>query len=257
MRLEWQLDQLKDHHVSGLQINYAHSDQGGDSYGLTIESDPPLFSEAWWELFAWFAEKASTYGIAVSLSDYRLCSPGQGWFTDEILAKKPEMAGSNLVYTEWKVEDGRIERQLPPNTIIVSAYRSPMQSEKQDGLVDLAPYVQGSILQWNKPEGLWNIAIVHAEVKQRSIDPMHPDSGAMVLEHFFQRFEDRMSGIAGAKLVFFSPMNWNSVSRGGYGTTGSGMSLREGKVTILFPNWQRCLPISVHVHPKSGSITAM
>lgn len=44
-RLSWQLDQLEGHHISGLQVNYAHSDQGGPSWGLTCESDPPLFSE--------------------------------------------------------------------------------------------------------------------------------------------------------------------------------------------------------------------
>lgn len=49
-RLSWQLEQLKDHAISGIQINYAHSDQGGLSWGLTIESDPALFSEEWWEL---------------------------------------------------------------------------------------------------------------------------------------------------------------------------------------------------------------
>lgn len=28
-RLLWQLDQLEGHHICGLQVNYAHSDQGG------------------------------------------------------------------------------------------------------------------------------------------------------------------------------------------------------------------------------------
>ena len=50
-RIEWQLEKMRGHAVSGLQINYAHGYEGGRSFGLTLESDPPLFSEKWWELF--------------------------------------------------------------------------------------------------------------------------------------------------------------------------------------------------------------
>jgi hypothetical protein len=49
-RLAWQLDRLDESRgVMGLQVNYAHSDRGGRSYGLTYPSQPPLFSEAWRE----------------------------------------------------------------------------------------------------------------------------------------------------------------------------------------------------------------
>ena len=44
-RLLYQLDKLKNSHVTGLQINYCHTDKGGYSYGLPYQSDPPLFSE--------------------------------------------------------------------------------------------------------------------------------------------------------------------------------------------------------------------
>ena len=46
-RIAWQIKQLSNKGVMGLQINYAHSDQGGASWGLTYPSDPPLFSSAW------------------------------------------------------------------------------------------------------------------------------------------------------------------------------------------------------------------
>lgn len=49
-RLAWQLDRLSDLGISGLQINYCHSDKGGQSWGLTYPSEPPLFSEDWWKL---------------------------------------------------------------------------------------------------------------------------------------------------------------------------------------------------------------
>lgn len=204
-RLTWQLEQLKDHHITGLQINYAHSDEGGDAWGLTYASDPPLFSEAWWELFAWFATKAGTYGIAVSLSDYTLCAPGQGWYTDEIRAQRPDIAGSNLAHLEWIAEgqSSWIERELPAGLISASALLEDDNGGPPKKLMNLMSFIKGGKLQWEKPEGKWHVSIVYEEPKLRSIDPMHPDSGAMVIQHFFGRFEERLSGISGAKLGFF------------------------------------------------------
>ncbi|MGO4375685.1 hypothetical protein AB4Z21_34035, partial [Paenibacillus sp. MCAF20] len=205
-RLTWQLEQLKDHHITGLQINYAHSDEGGDAWGLTYASDPPLFSEAWWELFAWFAAKAGTYGIAVSLSDYTLCAPGQGWYTDEIRAQRPDIAGSNLAHLEWIVEgqSSWIERELPAGLISASALLEDENSGPPKKWMNLMSFIKGGKLQWEKPEGKWHLSIVYEEHKPRSIDPMHPDSGAMVIQHFFGRFEERLSGISLWSFSIFS-----------------------------------------------------
>ena len=76
-KLRWILEQLKDKHICGLQINYCHSDKGGRQYGLTMDSQPPPFSDAWWELVGWLIAECRRYGIAVSLSDYTLGAPGQ------------------------------------------------------------------------------------------------------------------------------------------------------------------------------------
>ncbi len=94
-RLTWQLDQLAGKSITGLQINYAHSDRGGSSWGLTYPSDPPLFSDAWWELVGWFMGEAKKRGMSVSLSDYTL-GIGQGWSADELLKEEPGLAGSVL-----------------------------------------------------------------------------------------------------------------------------------------------------------------
>lgn len=94
-RLGWILDQMNGMGVSGYQINYAHSDKGGRSYGLTYPSEPPLFSEDWWKLTGWFMQEAKKQGAGISLSDYTL-GFGQGWFVDELLRKHPEVMGQRL-----------------------------------------------------------------------------------------------------------------------------------------------------------------
>jgi len=96
-RLLWQLNKLKDKHICALQINYCHSDSGGQIYGLTMDSKPPLFSHEWWELVGWFMCECKLLNISVSLSDYTIGAPGQGYYSDTILDKYPEHTGQMLV----------------------------------------------------------------------------------------------------------------------------------------------------------------
>ncbi len=104
-RMEWQLNQLQDKGISSLQINYSHLDTGGITYGLSNPSKPALFSEAWWELFKWFAAEAQKRGMTVSLSDYTL-GIGQGFSMDEAIKENPELNGSELKSSDkilsWK-----------------------------------------------------------------------------------------------------------------------------------------------------------
>jgi len=108
-RLGWILEQMAGMGVSGYQINYAHSDKGGRSYGLTYPSDPPLFSEDWWKLAGWFMEEAKKQGAGISLSDYTL-GLGQGWCVDELLREHPEVAGSVLRMGQ----DGKVTAETVP-----------------------------------------------------------------------------------------------------------------------------------------------
>ena len=91
------LDELQGKHISSLQVNYAHSDKGGKSWGLTIKSQPEIFSDEWWNIFRWFAHEAKQRGMTVSLSDYTL-GVGQEQYVDEIINARPEMMGFELHY---------------------------------------------------------------------------------------------------------------------------------------------------------------
>ena len=108
-RLNWQLEQMQGMGVSGYQINYAHSDKGGRSYGLTYPSEPALFSEDWWKLTGWFMRAAKGQGAGISLSDYTL-GFGQGWCVDEILREHPEVMGMRLVMGK----DGSVTNETVP-----------------------------------------------------------------------------------------------------------------------------------------------
>ena len=111
-RLLWQLEQLKDRDICALQINYCHTDSGGRNCGLTMDSDPPVFSDEWWELVGWFMQECKKYGIAVSLSDYTLEAPGQERYMDAIAAKHPEVLGKKL-----ELVDGDVVVQEVPYSV--------------------------------------------------------------------------------------------------------------------------------------------
>ena len=62
--LTYHLDQMAAKKVTSLQVNYAHSDKGGVSYGLTFPSKPATCSQKnGGNLFGWFMEEAKRNGI--------------------------------------------------------------------------------------------------------------------------------------------------------------------------------------------------
>lgn len=195
-RLLWQLNQLEGHHISGLQVNYAHSDQGGPYWGLTYESDPPLFSEDWWKLFGWFLQEAKKRGMSVSLSDYTLFAPGQGFFTDWVLKRRPEMQGRLLHQYVQAVRMGETIRVELPAHPLCAVVVSDGCAYTVDG-----DYAEGNYTAESPCGG--ELHIVYAAPKPYSYDPMHPDAGKEIIEEFFAMFERRFPCECGKGLNFF------------------------------------------------------
>jgi hypothetical protein len=203
-RILWQLDQLAGKGVTGLQVNYAHTDSGGLIWGLSMPSRPKLFSDQWWELFGWFMGEAKKRGIAVSLSDYTL-GIGQGWCVDEALAAHPDLAGSELRFIkQFATGPGPVVWQLPGEPLSVTAFKVGKDSLPVTGSgVDIASFAKGRQLTWTPPEGLWMVSCVWAERILPSYDPMHPQSGEAYIEKFWGRFADKFPGEAGKAINYF------------------------------------------------------
>src|SRR5574344_1157895 len=105
------LDKLAIRGVSSLQVNYAHSDKGGKSWGLTFHSKPDIFTDEWSDLFGWFLKEAKKRGLTVRLSDYTL-GVGQEKYVDNILKSHPELAGSELKMEKREVSGGPVKETL-------------------------------------------------------------------------------------------------------------------------------------------------
>lgn len=196
-RLSWQMDQLKDHSTSSLQINYAHDDKGGKSWGFTFPSDPALFSEEWWGLTQWFLKESKKRGMSISLSDYTL-GFGQGWYVDDILAKYPDVTGYTLAHTTHPAKGSPFKMDIGPTIISVSGFNP---ATKQT--LDLRQHVKAGVLLWDVPEGDWSVSTIQTRAHDMSLDPMNPKSGKGMIETFFDVFEQKNPGEGGKGLNFF------------------------------------------------------
>ena len=196
-RLSWQMDQLKDHSTSSLQINYAHDDKGGKAWGFTFPSDPALFSDEWWSLTQWFLKESKKRGMSISLSDYTL-GFGQGWYVDDILAKYPDVTGYTLAYSTRPAKGAPCKMEIGATVVSVSGFNPATQQ-----LIDLREHVKAGVLAWNVPEGDWRVSIIETHAHDMSLDPMNPKSGKGMIETFFGIFEQKNPGEGGKGLNFF------------------------------------------------------
>ncbi len=200
--LTWHLDLLQKRGVSSLQVNYAHSDKGGRSYGLTFKSKPELFSEEWWELFGWFMKEAKKRNMTVSLSDYTL-GVGQNSYVDEALREHPEVTGYELHFDSREFNKD-IQWELPETPLSAVIYQLDKEGKViNNNTIDLSKDTKKE-LKWSAPQrGKYLACVVFSRKKEPSFDPMHPISGKIYIEHFFQKFEDRFPELSKGGINFF------------------------------------------------------
>jgi len=203
-RILWQLEQLKNKSITGLQINYCHTDQGGNVYGLPFASQPALFSDNWWKLFQWLLPEVKKRNMSASLSDYTLGAVGQGWYMDEILKENPELNGSKLESKQFDVAGNQnFVANVPENMITAYAFNQVNDKLGTTGSMNLVHFIQNQELRWKAPSGNWKIILVYKTTVKTSFDPMNPLIGPKVVEKFYQRFEDHCPGESGKGLNFF------------------------------------------------------
>lgn len=201
-RLSWQLDQLKNKNISSLQINYSHRDYGGVTYGLSNPSKPALFTDAWWNLFRWFAAEAQKRDMTVSLSDYTL-GVGQGFSIDEARNDHPELNGAELKnYT--KLLSGKGEVKLPESLVCLTAMQMNRDSTLNTATrKNLFRQVKNHTLEFDFGSETWKLTGVYPEKRLPSYDPMHPLSGKAYNDYFFGKFEKALPSDGKGMLDFF------------------------------------------------------
>ena len=198
-----QLDQLQKAGVYGLVVSYHHAHPDvdkelprGGGFGSVVPSDPPAFSEEWWELWNWFSGECARRGMTVGLDDYVFQSPGNGFWTDEV-ADLPAMKsyqGSLEIDCSGSINGGQ-HFIKDVNKEMVGAWAYPKEKEHWhfSGKVNLLKHVKDGRIDWCCPKGQdYGIAVM--TVQQGAM--LHPEHGEQLVSHYFQRFEDRLDADA-------------------------------------------------------------
>jgi len=153
-RLAWQIRELHEKGVTGMQVNYAHKDSAG---WPTFPNSPEIFSPEWWDFWAFAAQECGKYGMGIGLSTYTLDWTSSKNLFNEIVYNDPEFHTRTLHGRE--ITDGN---------------RTP--SENSLGFFECS--YGGKTHVW---EFFW-------KSHPGTLNPVDPRSGQRVIEKFFQPF---------------------------------------------------------------------
>jgi hypothetical protein len=200
-RLIWQLEQLHQKGISGVQVNYAHEDSPG---WPTYAVEPPIFSDAWWRTWGRIADECRKRGMGIGLSTYTLDWPGGDNLFRKLFYSRPELNALQLQpMPRERLSSGQsIDLPVPEGLIAARAYR--VDNERlQRGGVDLMSHVHNGKLAWTAPDGQWEVWLVRAERQPNTLNPLLAGIGETVIRDFYQRFQDATPNKSPAGLNYF------------------------------------------------------
>jgi len=191
-RLEWELDRLCEQGVSSAIISYNHQPDGQPDVG-----DPPVFSDAWWDLLRGLLDACEARGMTLGFQDYCLLSPRLA----QLAARHPALKGHELRHVAIAASPSTPAAFRLPDAaevVEVMAYRSTAGVLERLDAIDLTGQVIGQRLEWIPVAGEWTVIVCLAQ--PNGYDPLHPDSGRVALESFYGEYERRLPGALGRTL---------------------------------------------------------
>ncbi len=200
-RLIWQIERLHEKGISGVQVNYSHDDTEGMP---TSKVEPPIFSDAWWNIWGHIAAECRKRGMGIGLSTYTLDWPGTENLFRKIFYSNPELNALQLnPLPRQRLQAGHTAAITAPSDLMAArAYRIKNGVPIQEN-VDLMPNLQGGNLVWTVPEGEWELWIVRAERCDNTLNPLLAGVGDIVIRDFYQRFQDATPGKTYEGLNYF------------------------------------------------------
>ncbi|NQT89563.1 hypothetical protein HQ560_22530, partial [bacterium] len=154
-RLIWQIEQLHQKGISGVQVNYAHEDSNG---WPTYAAEPPLFSEAWWRIWGRVADACRQRGMGIGLSTYTLDWTRADNLFRRLFYSKPELNAFRLQpLRRQRLEAGQSTAVAAPADLIAARAYRVADGRLREGGADLMPNVRNGRLAWTAPEGEWEL----------------------------------------------------------------------------------------------------
>ena len=200
-RLLWQLDELHKAGVSGTQINYAHTRSDG---WRTETVEPPIFSDAWWDLFAFMAVESAKRGMGIGMSGYTLDWPGRDNLFRQLGITTDELHAHGLVLRTRDLraaDDAQPVVPLPHEASAISVTALPLRDGRPHPTEKRS--FDPRAASWSLPKGDWRLLAVLAEPRPDTLDPLNPVSGRRVIERFLNPFLARTPPEARSALNYF------------------------------------------------------
>ena len=189
-RMITQVRELHRKGVSGVQVNYSHYDTRG---WMTDQKEPPIFSQAWWEVYGQISQVCGELDMGIGLSTYTLDWPrGAPNLFYHLFYSKPELNAIQLeVGFRERMRGGETKTVACPADFVAAHAYPVVEGKLQRGGVDLAPFVRDGKLTWIAPAGEWELWTFLAARQSGSLNPLKAGSGETVIRGFFQPFQDR------------------------------------------------------------------
>ena len=203
-RLLWQVRELHKKGISGVQVNYSHTDSPG---WPSDPKEPAIFSDDWWKFYARVSEECGKLGMGIGLSTYTLDwdDGGENLFK-KLFYDKPELNAIELTSNNglFKAGESKSVRCIEA-AFAAWAYRVK-NGVLQRGGTDLTKLIKNGQLNWTAPEGedSWQIWSFGTRRHPGTFNPLLAKSGDKIVQGFYQEFEDQNNGNSKGLNYFFN-----------------------------------------------------
>jgi alpha-L-rhamnosidase/Glycosyl hydrolases family 2, sugar binding domain len=198
-KLRWQLEELRDKGISGTWF-YARF-----LYGEPLGSQPPYFSDEWWEFTRFAAQEHQRLGLIDWFSNWTALQFEQGAIRAQREAN-PALWGRRLViFTAAADEGATVELTLGPDDELVdaAAYRFDGEVVDHGSRVPLTDSVRDQRLEWRAAGPGWLLTAVAA--RPWDLDYLGPQVGRLWTDVVLAEYERRLPELIGGAISAFGP----------------------------------------------------
>ncbi len=200
-RLLWQIEELHKKGITGMQVNYMHKDTPG---WPTYPAEPEIFSNEWLDIWKFAAEECGKRNMGIGLSGYTLDWPKGDNLFNHLIYTDPEIQGREIVNDTILRVTAESIVSINISKDVIGAWAYPVKdSVLQYGGLDLASFVDNKTLSWIPRKGEWEIWVFSAKREPGTLNPIHPLAGKVVIDKFFQPFQDNAINQSDEGLNYF------------------------------------------------------
>ena len=203
-RLLWQVRELHKKGISGVQVNYSHTDSPG---WPSDPKEPAIFSDDWWKFYARVSEECGKLGMGIGLSTYTLDwdNGGENLFK-KLFYDQPALNAIELTSNKHALKAGESKSVVCVDAVFAAwAYRVK-NGVLQRGGTDLTKLIKNGQLNWTAPEGedRWQVWTYGTRRHPGTFNPLLAKSGDKIVQGFYQEFENQNNGNSKGLNYFFN-----------------------------------------------------